>query len=212
MHARYLAATICLAVAACQTTPTPVTIETDVSAKLPPMEEPAEPMVGYTAVMRVADGSEIRIELVEVSEKTLAWRDSKGCEWSRSREYDWRFAPSIEWRNCRGSTGTRTIKGRTGDPVWPLEVGKRWRYQATGYTQNAWNADEGCEVAGTARIETVSGTHDTYKVVCTSQWARTTRYFSPELGDMVRYQREHLAGRASNAEGELIRIEKPAES
>src|SRR3546814_8488417 len=50
-------------------------------------------------------------------------------------------------------------------PIW---------YRATGYTQSAWDAGQDCEVAGTVRIATVSGIHDTYKVVCTSKIGRAS--------------------------------------
>jgi poly(3-hydroxybutyrate) depolymerase len=214
MQLRYLAVlAACLAVAACQTTKAPQSVkETAVGVELPPMQEGEVPAVGYTAITQRPDGTQGKYEVVNVSDKTITWRNSEGCEWSQSREYARPFAPVVEWRNCDGSSGRATIEGRSGDPAWPLVVGKKWQYQATGYTGSGWDAGQECEVVGTVRITTVSGTHDTYKVVCTSKWARYTRYFSPALDAMVRYQRERLAGAATDDESELVRIEKPAGS
>lgn len=202
----------CLVVAACQTTKAPTTAEAAAGLTLPPMEEAPERAVGYRVVVKRGDGTESWYELVGLTDKTRTWRNAEGCEWSQSRAYARPFAPAVAWRNCNGSSGTATIESHSGDPEWPLVVGKRWRYEATGYTGSGWDAGQECEVAGTVRITTVSGTHDTYKVVCTSKWAKYTRYFSPALGAQVRYQRERLAGAATDDESELIRIEKPAGS
>ncbi|WP_156907371.1 hypothetical protein [Thalassobaculum salexigens] len=204
---------VSLATAACQTTNAPNSIEeTAVGVELPLMEEGDEPTVGYAGIVERPDGTQSRFEVVSVDDNKIRWRNSEGCEWSQSRAYARPFAPAVEWRNCGGSSGTATIEGHSGDPEWPLVVGKRWRYDATGYTGSGWDAGQECEVVGTARITTVSGTHDTYKVVCTSKWAKYTRYFSPALDAMVRYERERLAGAATDDVSELVRIEKPAGS
>jgi hypothetical protein len=209
----FIAVGACFAFTACQTTKAPITTETSVGVKLPPMEKVEAPSVGYKVIVRQSDGTEGHYEVVAVSDTSLVWRNAEGCEWTQSREFARPFAPSLEWRNCDGSSGTTTIEGHSGDPEWPLRVGKRWRYRATGYTGTAaWDAGQACEVAATARITTVSGTHDTYTVVCTSKWAKYTRYFSPELGAMVRYQRARLAGSVTNDESEMIRVEKPTGS
>lgn len=202
---------VALALAACQTT-APAITGTAVDGKLPPMEEPDVPAVGTVTIIQRADGTQGRYEVAGVAEETITQRDSEGCEWTQSRAYARPFAPIVEWRNCDGSSGTTTIEGRSGDPEWPLVVGKRWRYRATGHTGSDWNAGQDCEVAGTVRITTVSGIQDTYKVVCTSKWARYTRYLSPALGAMVRYQREGLAGPVTDDESELVRVERPAGS
>ena len=197
---------------ACQTTTAPTTASSERTVKLPPMSEPALESAGYATIVQVDGSKPGRHELVKVTPTRLVWQDANGCEWERSREYDRHFAPSVEWRNCNGSSGTLTIHGRSGDPEWPLELGKKWKYRATGHTQSGWSADEACEVVGTARIETVSGTHETYKVVCSSKWSRITRYYSPDLGVQVRYQRERLAGAVTDVEVEWVRRETAAES
>lgn len=207
-----LAGMAALALAGCQTTGAPSTKEMQVSQELAPMPEPEAPRLGEVAIQQEGDGEEIRVEVTEITEDEVAFKDSTGCRWRRSRQYDLRFAPTVEWEGCSGSTGTRGIEGRSGDPVWPLEVGKSWSYSATGYTDSSWTSDTRCEVTGTARIETVGGQHDTYKVVCQSKWAKRTRYISPELGHTVRFEREALAGSATNREWELVRVEAPASS
>lgn len=205
------AAVAAMVLSACQTGPT--TQEMKTALELEPMEKPPSPELGEVIVSQNGEGEKYRTKVVSVTDDLITLENSEGCRYSYAREYIWQFAPTVRWENCSGSTGQRNIESRSGDKVWPLELGKSWEFEASGYTSgNRWNSDRRCEVEGTARIETVTGKHDTYKVVCRGKWATRTYYVSPDVGRTVRFQRERLRGSITNRESEFIRVERPKSS
>ncbi|MEM9061025.1 MAG: hypothetical protein AAGD13_11245 [Pseudomonadota bacterium] len=90
------------------------------------------------------------------------------CEWKIKRNT---FAPTSEWKNCGGSSGTQTSK-RLGDSIFPLQVGstESWEYSGTNSNGDSWSSTRNCEVLGTASLTVPAGTFDTYQVRCDDRW------------------------------------------
>jgi len=187
------------------------TEEKTTKVEMSPMAEPPVDTVGTVHIWKNGDGETVRVEVVDANSERIVSERSNGCRYSRMRKYYTEFAPTIRWENCSSSSGSRKINGRSGDQVWPLKVGKTWSYDAQGSSDgNIWQSDRRCEVTKTAKIKTVSGTHDTFKVVCNSKWATQTWYISPKLGETVKFIRERKRGSVTNIEFELLRVESPA--
>lgn len=171
--------------------------EEAVKGALGPVPRP-ERAVGYK-VVTLRDGKEEVSTLIEQTVDTETWLNSTGC---RAVVLRTGFAPALAFDNCEGETGTQTVKLLRGTP-YPLTLGGKWAYSYSGTNSRGdqWSGQPSCEVAGTARVKTVSGEHDTYKVACedTTRSSKTFRtyYVSPELQASVlqdRYRVRYWSG------------------
>jgi hypothetical protein len=114
-----------------------------------------------------------------------------------------------QWRN-----GSYTIEERHGE-LWPLEPGKKARYEVTAASGTGETSDETreCEVANPVRIKVAIGEVDAAKVVCTTHHEGTvyrieTWYWTPDHGE-VKYTRKHSDGDIV-ADDETLRTSRAA--
>ena len=170
--------------AGCVTTGEPEKVAAEV--KLAPMPKPVV-AVGDTW-HALKDGKEFKREIVAVNGDMMSARESDGCEFTAMA---WGFAPGATWSNCKPFTdGTQKITAAKGE-IWPLAVGKTFSYDVTGSNSagNTWSGTRKCSVPETARITTVSGQYDAFKVVCEDPWTRRTWYVAPAAETTVHFTR-----------------------
>ena len=144
------------------------------------------------------DGSPYQMTYVSVTGTSETIRESDGCMWTRPKSF---YAPSTEWTNCTSRDGKATVELKR--PIFPFHVGKTWAFNVDA---GRWRTSRECTVLDTARVRTVSGEHDTFKIVCKDRWNTRTRYYAPKLGTMVYYERHHRK-RGQRTKYELIKIE-----
>lgn len=130
------------------------------------------------------NGEPIVVTTVSQDSGMVRQRSSDGCQWYMIA---WGFAPPAEWNACDSTgSGTQKLTEVDGD-VWPLEVGKKMSYSFHGSNEagKIWFGTRDCSVEEQVRIKTVSGAHETFKVVCNDPWTTRTWYVSPEVGATV---------------------------
>ena len=71
----------------------------------------------------------------------------------------------------------------------------------------AWSSKRSCEVVGAVKVKIVSGTYDTFKVICKERWGTRTWWLSPEVGTAVAY--EQKTRRNGLIRQEMTKIVKP---
>jgi len=155
---------------------------------LAPMPGPDQRPVGWEWHYIDQQGKAGYMRKVAESEQTASYKRSDGCQWTREVRG---FAPATIWSNCP-STGVAKVEFSGGD-IWPLKVGNKFSYKMQGkssFFKFNWNGDRICEVRYGVRVKTVSGTHDTYKVVCIERWGTRSWWLSPDVGTAVAYQQE----------------------
>jgi hypothetical protein len=139
-------------------------------------------------VLGVRDGQrEITVTLIGKTGITRTWKDSSGCTWTSANTG---YAPSSEWSGCGGSNSDADVKLVSGSP-YPLKVGNTWKYTVDG---RGWSNFRDCEVKGIEAIETISGKHTAYKVVCEENSSTRTYYRSPKFDYSVRAERSCSRG------------------
>lgn len=152
-----LLAAAAFAVAACQS----LVEERPATAELATPDRP-DWTVGFKLVQaNPTSGEEQSWSVLDVGDETVtAFNHNTGCKWVNHQ--DW-FAPVLQWNNCGGNSGSRTITSIEGQ-IWPLEVGNKIAYRF----QNAGGGGgvRRCEVKGTANIDVNGDAIDAYKVVC----------------------------------------------
>ncbi len=134
-----------------------------------------------------------------------SYERSDGCSWTRTSRG---FAPATVWSNCP-SSGKSTVTV-TSDSLWPLDIGNKITYQMKGNSSliaRAWSSKRSCEVVGAVKVKIVSGTYDTFKVICKERWGTRTWWLSPEVGTAVAY--EQKTRRNGLIRQEMTKIVKP---
>ena len=132
---------------------------------------------------------EAYIDVVIGDDETQTLTASNGCTWTRSE----RYAPASTWENCGGNSGSQGIVKRKGD-IWPLKLKRKFSYTVKNGKNNrgaTWSDYVKCKVKGAVRVKTLTGEHDTYKLVCAGKYNTKTWYVSPEVGHEVAYKRKH---------------------
>ena len=198
-------AAVALLLGACDTTG--VSDEVALTTPLAPMEKPAA-KVGQTQHWLRDGKQEFTNSIVAVDGDMVSGETSEGCQWTA---LSWGFAPGARWSGCAPFTdGQQKITGVEGG-LWPLEVGRKVSYTFSGRNKNgdSWTGTRRCSVDGAMRIETVSGQHDTYKVVCKDRWTDRVWYVSPALGQPV-YVERYRKTRNERSKRELIKVESAA--
>lgn len=85
---------------------------------------------------------------------------------------------------------------------FPLEVGKKWRGEYAGFTEDTgdkWNGKPQCEVTAFEKVKVVAGEFDAFRVDCVDHWRallvfsgekKSTRWYSPKLGTVIKMLHE----------------------
>lgn len=196
-------AAIAVTLSACKSTG--ISDEAEWTTTLVPMGKPVV-QAGDTAYW-LRDGSkEVTNSVVAVNGDMTTGKTSDGCHYT---EITWGFSPSVEWSGCSPfANGQQEISSIEGS-IWPLEVGKTVSYKFSGSNTagETWNSTRRCEVESAVRITTMSGEHDTYKVVCKDSWTDRIWYVSPLLGWTVYFERFRRS-EAERMKQELITVER----
>ena len=167
--------------------------------ELAPIESlPPIPAVGYRGVgwewhYIDQDGKPGHMRKVAGTSDTASYIRSDGCKWTRPILG---FAPAIAWDNCP-SSGKSEVKLIAGK-IWPLKLGNTFAYQIQGASSlfsKVWKAKRKCKVDSQVKIQTVSGIHDTFKLVCKERWGTRTWWLSPKVGTAVAYQQKTIRGK-----------------
>lgn len=178
--------------------------EMPVSQPLAPMQEPSWE-VGTTwhflLKWKLLDsGSPVWWRVTEQDASTFTTVDNRGCTLTGVDL----FSPYVLVRDCLPSRRGRNQEvTRLGEP-WPLEVGRSWRYTASGnyVGERSGKAVENryagkpvgwsweslvteCRVESQVRVKISAGAFDTYKVVCNHPRWRKTWYIAPSLEGIV---------------------------
>lgn len=194
--------------AGCQTT----TEEAAVTKPLAPMEKPSAWTMGSN-MERLKDGKPYSAEVIAVDAETTTWKNSEGCIYTLKNGFG--FGSSVTWENCPSSrgtqSGTQTIEKLDDNPIWPLKVGKSWRYREKGSNTNgnSWNMVRKCDVEKEVKITTQLGTFDTFKVICVDDYRERTWYIAPDYGTSVKFI-NHNSSRNSTTVYDTISFSKPA--
>ncbi len=172
---------------------------------LPPMAGPDTRAIGWQWHYIDEKGEPGFMEKVAGNDSVASYERTDGCTWTRSTSG---FAPATKWSNCP-STGTSSVD-KLSDSLWPLKVGNSIEYRIQGTSSllsRAWSSKRNCKVVKAVKIKTVSGIHDTFKVICEERWGTRTWWLSPTVGTAVAYEQE--TRRNGYLRQEMIKIVKP---
>lgn len=135
---------------------------------------------GFPVTTRILERDETSLT------RTVTAGYPKGCTWT---DDGW-FAPSFQWEDCGGTSGTSEYS-TTGN-IWPLQVGASESYEITGRSErSSWEGTRRCEVTGTALITLNGNEFPTYEVVCKDPGLIQTWYISPDVGEAIRFKKVH---------------------
>jgi hypothetical protein len=159
-----------------------------VTAQLPPAELGQYP-AGTKWQGIDKDGQQVTTTLVATDGNVLQFENSSGCKWSENAGV---FAPSLSWKDCDGTSGIQTIQSTEGN-IWPLKVGNTQSWTLTGKDSRGenWTTTRACAVKSTEKVTVPAGSFDAYHIECSDTWATMTFYYSPQLKDMLYFQRVH---------------------
>ena len=149
-----------------------------------PMEEPSR-AVGDTEVWHSRTGTTTHT-LVAMDASSMRYEVAEtDCTYTLPRDG---ISPWTSWTGCRPfADGTQTVTLTAGS-IWPLEVGRTWRYRRAGSDErgNQWDEEVRCRVTKQDRVENSAGFFRVFYTVCLSGSERRTLYVSPDLGRSVR--------------------------
>ena len=150
---------------------------------LDPMAEPRR-AVGDTEVWRTRTGT-LTHTLVAMDGATMSYEIAEnGCAYTGPKGG---LLPWTQWSNCSGMPdGSQTVTVIEGQ-IWPLEIGRTWRYRRTGSDEggNEWNETALCKVLSQRRSNVGAGTYHTYRTICRSKTERIELYVAPAIGRSV---------------------------
>lgn len=169
-----------------------------------PMDEPTR-AVGDTEVWHSRSGTTTHT-LVAMDANSLHYEVAEsGCTYEMPRDG---LSPWTAWANCRSlPDGTQTVT-LTAGPMWPLEIGRAWRYRRAGSDSSGdrWDEEVRCEVTKQDRVESSAGFFRVFYTVCTSGTERRVLYVSPDLGRSIRTWYTRLDGSATPVKQDLVRF------
>ena len=169
---------------------------------LEPAPRPAADPVG-TQVQAIKNGEPITYVVTAVNGDAYSGHDNNGCSYT---ELEAAYAPSLEWDNCSGSTGTQTITKVKGSP-WPMSVETKFSYKFRGTDgSDNWTGLRKCKVLGTEHVSTQMGEFDTYKLECKDPWSKRTWWYAPEIGRSVKFKRKHFTNSGRNYDIETVAV------
>lgn len=151
---------------------------------LSPMDEPTR-SVGDTEVWKSRSGTTTHT-LVAMDATSLRYEVAESdCTYTMPRDG---LSPWTAWTDCRRlSDGTQSVTLTAGQ-IWPLEIGRTWRYRRAGSDErgNQWDEEVRCRVTKQARLEKRIGFFRVFHTVCTSETERRVLNVSPDLGRSIR--------------------------
>ena len=169
---------------------------------LSPMDEPTR-AVGDTEVWKSRLGTTTHT-LVAMDATSMHYEVAEtDCTYEMPRDG---LSPWTAWTNCRRlPDGTQTVTLTAGQ-IWPLEIGRTWRFRRTGSDEsgNRWDEEVSCEVTKQDRVEKRIGFFRVFYTVCTSDTEKRVLYFSPDLGRSIRTWYTDLSSGASPQKQELV--------
>ena len=150
---------------------------------LEPMAEPRK-AVGDTEVWRGRTGP-LTHTLVALDGATESYEIAENdCAYTRPKGG---LLPWTQWSNCRGKPdGSQTVTVTQGK-LWPLEVGRSWRYSRAGSDKsgNEWNETAICRVVSQRRTSVAAGSYHSYRTICRSKTERIEIHVAPDIGRNV---------------------------
>lgn len=150
---------------------------------LDPMAEPRR-TIGDTEVWRTRTGT-LTHTLVAMDGATTSHEVAENsCTYSRPKGG---LLPWTQWSNCRGMLdGSQTVTMIEGQ-IWPLDIGRTWRYRRAGSDEggNEWDETALCKVLSQRRSNVGAGTYHTYRTICRSKTERIELYVAPTIGRNV---------------------------
>ena len=187
-----LALAVLLALGACGTGP------------LPPMDEPTR-AVGDVEVWHSRTGTTTHT-LVAIDADSLHYEVAEsGCAYTMPRDG---VSPWTAWTDCRRiPDGTQTVTPIAGD-IWPLEIGRTWRFRRAGSdaSGNRWDEEVRCRVTKQDRLQKSTGFYRVFYTVCLSETERRVFYVSPDLGRSIRSWYTPLDGSEPPEKRDLVRF------
>lgn len=151
---------------------------------LSPMDE-ATRTVGDVEVWKSRTGTTTHT-LVAIDADSIRYEVAEtGCTYTMPRDG---ISPWTAWENCRRiPDGTQTVTLTAGQ-VWPLEIGRTWRYRRVGSDSSGdqWDEEVQCKVTKQKRVERSVGFFRTFYTVCESETERRVLYISPDLRRSIR--------------------------
>ena len=169
---------------------------------LSPLDEPTR-AVGDTEVWKSRSGTTTHT-LVAIDAASMRYEVAEtGCAYTLPRDG---LSQWTAWTNCRPlSDGTQTVSLTAGQ-IWPLEIGRTWRYRRAGadVSGNRWDEEVHCEVTKQDRIQKSVGFFRVFYTVCMSETERRVLYVSPDLGRSIRTWYTRLDGSATPQKRELV--------
>ena len=167
-----------------------------------PMDAPAR-AVGDTEVWKSRLGTTTHT-LVAMDATSMRYEVAESdCTYTLPRDG---LLPWTVWTNCRPlPDGSQTVTLAAGQ-IWPLEIGRTWRYRRAGSDASGdrWDEEVHCEVTKQDRVQNAAGFFRVFYTVCTSGTERRVHYVSPDLGRSIRTWYSRLDGSASPAKRELV--------
>lgn len=151
---------------------------------LSPMDE-ATRAVGDVEVWKSRTGTTTHT-LVAIDADSIRYEVAEsGCTYTMPRDG---ISPWTAWENCRRiPDGTQTVTLTAGQ-IWPLEIGRTWRYRRAGSDSSGdrWDEEVQCKVTKQKRVERSVGFFRTFYTVCESETGRRVLYISPDLRRSIR--------------------------
>ena len=134
--------------------------------------------------MNKISGKQESGSVVQVSNGVAVYQGSDGCTYARNAANP--FAPSVQWKDCGGYTGTMEIVSSEGS-ILPLQVGaaQTWVGKGTNDSGDTWDDTRTCTVVGVENVTVPAGTFDAFKVDCQASFRDRTYYYAPEIGRNV---------------------------
>lgn len=171
---------------------------------------PALPEVG-SKLVSMQNGEEVIRTYTAKDENTLSAELSGGCKFTDPIFPNSliELTPSLNWENCGGGTGKGKATVKAKGELFPLAKGNKIVFDVQGESSNGdkWKNQRSCKVKGKYRVNTLSGDHDTWKIVCKHKRFKQTIYYSPELGQSVVFDKKHYTNRKGSYIREYIRTE-----
>ena len=169
-----------------------------------PMDKPTR-AVGDTEVWRSRTGTTTHT-LVALDTASMRYEVAEsGCTYTMPRDG---VLPWTAWTNCRRiPDGTQTVTVTAGQ-IWPLEIGRTWRYRRAGSDASGdrWDEEVQCKVTKQKRVERSVGFFRTFYTICESETERRVLYISPDLGRSIRIWYTRLDRSAPPEKRDLVRF------
>ena len=169
---------------------------------LSPMDE-ATRAVGDVEVWKSRTGTTTHT-LVAIDADSIRYEVAEsGCTYTMPRDG---ISPWTAWENCRRiPDGAQTVTLTDGQ-VWPLEIGRTWRYRRVGSDSSGdqWDEEVQCKVTKQKRVERSVGFFRTFYTVCESETERRVLYISPDLRRSIRIWYTRLDRSASPEKRDLV--------